>query len=62
MLLLPLAVLAAALDVGDERVERDGVMMRMVEGRSECEVGPELQAAVPVVRGLLWGLGDEQQH
>lgn len=59
VLLLPLTVLAAALNVSDEGVEGDGVMV--VEGGSKGEVGAELEAAVAVVAGFLWGVGDEQE-
>ncbi|CAN6564676.1 unnamed protein product [Malus baccata var. baccata] len=44
ILLLPLAVTAAALNVGDEEVEGDRVVV--VECRSECEVGSELEETV----------------
>ncbi|RXH85135.1 hypothetical protein DVH24_041903 [Malus domestica] len=44
ILLLPLAVTAVALNVGDEGVEGDRVVV--VECKSECEVGPELEATV----------------
>ena len=44
ILLLPLGVTAAALNVGDEEVEGDRVVA--VECRSEGEVGPELEATI----------------
>ncbi|CAN6581785.1 unnamed protein product [Malus baccata var. baccata] len=44
ILLLPLAVTAVALNIGDEGVEGDKVVM--VECRSEDEVGPELETTV----------------
>ena len=60
VLLLPLLVLAAALDVGDERVEG---YRRVVEGRGEGEVGAELEAAVAMVgRGFPRGPRHEEEH
>lgn len=59
---LPLLVLAAALDVGDEGVEGGGIVVgpaALVEG----EGGSELEAAVAAVGGLLvGGVGDEEEE
>lgn len=58
--LLPLLILAAALEVGDERIERDGIVVvaaRVVVG--EVEIGAELEAAVAAVRVVGGGIGDE---
>ena len=52
VLLLPLAVLAAELDVGDNGVERDGFVVADVGTGREGEVGAKLEAAVAVVWGL----------
>lgn len=49
VLLLPLAVLAAELDVSDNGVERDGLVVGVVGTGREGEVGAELEAAVAVV-------------
>ena len=58
VLLLPLLVLAAALDAGDDGVE--GGVGVGVGGAGEGEVGAELEAAVSMaeavlVRGGFWG-------
>lgn len=58
VLLLPLAVLEAALDIGDERVEGDGVVV--VQRRSEGEVGPQLQPPVTLAAAFFGGVGDKQ--
>lgn len=61
VLLLPLAVLSAELEVGDNGVERDGLVVG-VAGVRKGEVGAELEAAVTVVWGFLRGLRDEQEE
>lgn len=64
ILLLPLLVFAAALNVGDERVEGYGVVVGMVVGRreGEGEVGPELEAPMAMARGIFGGVGNKQKH
>ena len=58
---LPLLVLAAALDLGDEGVEGDGVV---VVGRGAGEVGAEPEAAVAVGGGVvvLGSAGEEEEE
>lgn len=58
VLLFPLLVLAAALDVGDEGVEGDGLVVVVLLGFGQVEGGADLDAAVAVVGGLVRGVGD----
>ena len=59
---LPLLVLAAALDLGDEGVEGDGVVVGV--GRGAGEVGAEPEAAVAVGGGVvvLGSAGEEEEE
>ena len=63
VLLLPLLVLTATLEVGDEWVKGDGLVVMGMEGRrGEGVVGAELEAAMAVLvvvgGGFLWGSRD----
>lgn len=62
ILLLPLPVFTATLNVGDERIERHRLVMVIVGAvrRGKSEVGTELKAAMAVVRGFLRGVGNEK--
>lgn len=53
VLFLPLFVFAVAFEFGDERVERDGLVVGM--GRGESEVGTEFETAVTVGRVVVGG-------
>lgn len=58
-MLLPFVVLAAELDVGDERVEGDVVVVLLaVEGGIEGEIGAEAEAAVAVAGASCWSVGN----
>ena len=58
VLLLPLAVFTAALDVGDDWVKRNGLV---AGGVAEAEGRAELEAAMAVVGGLfLRGIRDKE--
>lgn len=60
----PFLLLAAALDVGDEGVEGDVVVIVVVGGRGEGEVGAELEAAVAVggIMGFGGVVGEEEKE
>lgn len=59
VLLLPFFVFAVAFELGDEGVEGNGV----VAGGRECEVGAEFEAAVTVVKVVVFGgEGEEQEN
>lgn len=62
VVLLPLLVFAAALDVSNERVKNDGVLVVVVVVVGEVESGTELEAAVTSVRGLGRVARDEQEE
>lgn len=62
ILLLPLLVFTAALNVGDERVEGYGVVVGMVVGRREGEVRAELEAPMAMARRIFGGVGNKQKH
>lgn len=64
ILLLPLPVFTAALNVSDERVERHSVVV-MVVGvvrRGKSEVGAKLEAAMAVIWGFIGGVGNEEEE